>query len=131
MQQQLIILSLLCWEYPVVWGGDDNYFDVLKAGNVPFPRADPQWFAAQVNAPYFKDIPEVTVCFRFMVESFNEGFAKIFSAQIPNYDTPDGGDGYIAVFLGIDTGFEVAGYHSLYCHTLAPTQLSWPMPDLA
>ena len=53
-------------------------FDVLKVSNVQFPRYSK--YAATASAPYNKDITEFTVCYRFQVESFNDGEINIVYA---------------------------------------------------
>ena len=53
-------------------------FDVLKLSDVQFPRY--YNYAATASAPYNKDITEFTVCYRFQVESFNDGEINIVYA---------------------------------------------------
>ena len=49
--------------------------DVLKISNVPFPNSGcckPNHYSAVVNAPFDTDIPEFTVCYRMLINSYNE-----------------------------------------------------------
>ena len=50
---------------------DRANFDVLTVQNVPFPSSSS--VAASLRAPYGKDIPEMTICYRHLVESINTG----------------------------------------------------------
>ena len=47
----------------------EQQFNVLKISNVPFPYSKHP--AAVVNASYTQDIPEFTLCFRILIESYN------------------------------------------------------------
>ena len=53
-------------------------FDVLKISNLPFPKYDK--YAAKASAPHHKEITEFTVCYRFLVESFNDGEIDVVGA---------------------------------------------------
>ena len=57
----------------------NQQFEVLKISNVPFPNNE-GWEAGGplshlpfANASYHKEITEFTVCYRFMIESYNTG----------------------------------------------------------
>ena len=54
---------------------EDNLFDVLKVTNVPFPLSEHLW-AASTNTSYEAEIPEFTACYRYMIESYNTGWAN-------------------------------------------------------
>ena len=62
------IIFLAIWKYILVCAAT---FDVLKLSNVPFPSSstEPVYF----NAPYAKNITEYTICYRFQIESYNDG----------------------------------------------------------
>lgn len=55
----------------------------MKIANVPFPLVScctAKYFAAQANATHGTNIPEYTVCYRMLIDSYNEGLFTPFSA---------------------------------------------------
>ena len=54
-------------------------FDMLKLSNVPFPSSsvEPVYF----NASYDKNITEYTICYRFLIESYNDEFAILVGVR--------------------------------------------------
>ena len=81
-------------------------FDVMKLSNVPFPSSsvEPVYF----NAPYHKNISEFTICYRFQIESYNDGLFWLIGAKKE-------GSFYNWIMLdrmGWDTGNEMDGYQS-------------------
>ena len=76
--------------------------DVLKISNVEFPVSDKE--AAYFNATFYKDISEVTVCFRFLVESYNTGLIYLLWGM--NKDKK----GYFLDRIGYEDGMERDGY---------------------
>ena len=54
-------------------------FDVLKFSNVPFPTSSVE--PVYLNAPYDKNISEYTICYRFQIESYNDGLAIILGVR--------------------------------------------------
>ena len=81
---------------------EDNLFDVLKVTNVPFPLSEHLW-AAGTNTFYEPEIPEFTACYRYMIESYNTGWANCVMF---------GGGVYIDM-MGFETGYEFFRYQSL------------------
>ena len=57
-----------------------DQFEVLRLSKVPFPSS-----TAKLNGTFHTGLTEFTVCFRFLIESYNEGSAVPISAS---------GDGY-------------------------------------
>ena len=55
----------------VLSSGWCQQFDVLKVSDVEFPRYFK--YAASTSAPYNKNITEFTVCYRILIESYNDG----------------------------------------------------------
>ena len=84
----------------------EDYFDVLSVENVPFPTSEE--YAASLDIPYkAENIPEITVCLRFLIKSYNEGWHFIFHAwkEFPiSY--------YLDFAVGMESGFEVSGYQA-------------------
>ena len=63
----------------------NDQIDVLKITNVEFPNSGccgPSHFAASARAPQDKEIPEVTICYRMLIDSYND---DMFS-QFASYD---------------------------------------------
>ena len=60
-----------------------DQWEVLRISNVSFPKSSP--YAAKLNGTFHTGLTEFTVCFRFLIESYNEGSAVPISAS---------GDGY-------------------------------------
>ena len=99
MSQHLLIVFYFHWLMCSCIEGD-NHFDVLRVTDVPFPTSN--WKGALVNVTYGVNISEVTICYRFLVESFNSDFAVPFRAN------------NLRTSLGIDTGQENLGYYAYY-----------------
>ena len=96
-----ILVFLLFTAY--VLGNDE--FDVLRIADVPFPYYSD--FAAVINATHTQKISEFTVCYRFLLTSYNSFWATTISA--PN----DGSRyGYLET-IGFDTGYENEGYQAI------------------
>ena len=58
--------------------------DVMKVANVPFPNAGcckPHHWSASASATLERDIPAFTVCYRMLIDSYNEGFFYPFGAD--------------------------------------------------
>ena len=90
--QLLFVFSVSCQET----------IDVLKISNVEFPVSEKE--PASFNATFHKDIPEVTVCFRFLVESYNTGLLWFIDGK--NGDKK----GFFLDRIGWETGVERDGY---------------------
>ena len=94
-------------------------FDVISITNVPFPSSsDP---AASISVPYSHEIPEFTICYRFLITFYNDLYTSIFSAK--HTSNPLTWDGrYIMEEIGFNTGFEYQGYQILfsYHHRIVP-----------
>ena len=58
-----------------------NQIDVMKISNVPFPASgccEVHHWAATASSPQDKDIPASTVCYRMLIDSYNdELFTKL------------------------------------------------------
>ena len=73
----MIILELLLSTFTVLCS-DAKQFDVLKISDVPFPSIP--WGEgdgkstgiATINATYKTSISDYTVCYRFLLESYND-----------------------------------------------------------
>ena len=53
----------------------NEYFDVLRVKEVPFPTS--AGYAARLDISYSVDnIPEMTICVRLLIESYNIGATK-------------------------------------------------------
>ena len=60
----------------------EDHFKVLSIKNVPFPSSPwPVGIAATTNASYDKEISEFTLCYRFLIESYNDGYVWLFGAH--------------------------------------------------
>ena len=81
-------------------------FDVLRVSDVEFPKY--LKYAATAFAPYSKEITEFTLCYRFQVESFNEGEINIVYA---GQEMSLSAKAYFYNFIGPEgTGKEREGY---------------------
>ena len=85
-----------------------NEFDVLSIADVPFPVSPFSDFAAVINATHDQAISEFTVCYRFLLTSYNNGFNAIIMA--PN----DGSRYYYQETIGFNTGFEYEGFQAIH-----------------
>ena len=82
----MLIIQFFVATYIIVYAKAEQ-FDVLKISNVPFPTAPWStngmiWNGITVNATYKKSIPDYTVCYRFLVESYNDGLFITIGAYI-------------------------------------------------
>ena len=62
-----------------------NQIDVLKISDVPFPTSgccSIQHYAAAASAPMDTDIPEFSVCYRMLIDSYNDELLSSFGADI-------------------------------------------------
>ena len=101
-------LLCLCALMAAVNGQDQ--FDVLKITNVDFPFAT--GFAATFNATYDQEIAEFTVCYRFLITSYNDGWMWTFySPKLGTWEWDQ--KGYHETF-GYGTGLESEGYQSVW-----------------
>ena len=75
--------------------------DVLKISNVDFPSSKP--WPASFDASYHKEIPEFSICIRFLIESYNNGLFEMVLAE--NTDQM-----YFNDRIGWETGMERDGY---------------------
>ena len=82
-------------------------FDVLSIANVPFPTSSCV-YAATFNATYSREIPEFTVCYRYMITFYNDGWFHMFFGK--KNDAADDDQKYYWERSGLKTGFEVEGY---------------------
>ena len=61
-------------------------FDVLKISNVPFPSVP--WGTDEgkskgiidINATYIEAIPDYTICYRILIDHYNDGLIIVFHA---------------------------------------------------
>ena len=96
-------LSYAVFLYLLVYVSCQDQIDVMKMSNVTFPYSGV--YPALLNASYSKQIPEFTICYRFYVESYNDGFMYMLNPK-----TPDWGDHYYYEAIGWDTGYEKEGF---------------------
>ena len=54
--------------------------DVLKIDNVPFPQVHFGIYSATTSAPYHTNISEYTVCYRYLLDSYNDAMGVILAA---------------------------------------------------
>ena len=85
----------------------EHHFDVLKMTNVPFPSSSGH--VATVNASFGQDIPEFTTCWRFLIDSYNDGYIWFFAAGRPSEAK---NEKYYDETLGWQTGFEMDGFQA-------------------
>ena len=52
-------------------------FQVLKMSNIPFPNSPT--FAATAKPTYEKDVVDFTVCYRSLIDSYNDGATQPLS----------------------------------------------------
>ena len=53
--------------------GECQQFEVLKISNISFPTSDSSKWAAHARSTYQRNISEFTVCYRHLIESYNDG----------------------------------------------------------
>ena len=90
--------SALCWIVGLLHYVEAEKMDVLKISDVPFPSSPWKQSAATINASYHQDIAEFTLCYRFSIESFNNGLFFVFAAP----KDKDFGSFYILHRMGFD-----------------------------
>ena len=56
-----------------------DQFEVLNVANVPFPSSS--GVAASFNALHSEDIAEFTICYRFLIESYNDLYIILVRAK--------------------------------------------------
>ena len=89
----------------------EENFDVLSIENVPFPSSD--HIPATINSPSFsKEIPEFTVCFRFLITFYNDAWLNLIRALYKR-DMLPWNHRYFGEFLDFNNGFEYQGYQFL------------------
>ena len=92
----LLVFSLYCLLFVTAQG--EELIDVLKVTNVPFPKSS--GYAAIATISNEKEVAEFTICYRYLVESYN-----------PNWGTVVHSGRYID-WLGFETGHEKFGYQA-------------------
>ena len=84
--------------------------DVLKISNISFPHSsDP---VALINASYKQDIAEFTICFRVLVESYNDAHVPLIVAwkpSIEDYTSDYQLSSYFVESFAYLTGFDLDG----------------------
>ena len=95
----LLISCVLC----------ENEFDVLSITDVPLPSSSDA--AASFSAPYDKEIPEFTLCFRFLITFYNQGWITLFHAQ--KKGTREGDNQYYKEQIEFQSGVEYQGYQTI------------------
>ena len=93
----------------IIFCCDSFEFDVLRISEVPFPLSPWEWGVqgiASINASYSKSINEYTICYRFFVESYNDGELNTIRA----YTGEDLGKDYVIDRFGAyGSGLESEG----------------------
>ena len=77
------LFQLACIAVAVLYCINCQQIDVMKIANVPYPETSccvPKYFAAHANAIQDTNIPEFTVCYRMLIDSYNEGLFTPFAA---------------------------------------------------
>ena len=77
---------------------EEEYFEVLAATSVPFPTSS--GYAAIAKSSNEKEVAEFTICYRFLVETYNLKWATVVHS------------GEWIDWLGFDTGLEKFGYQA-------------------
>ena len=88
----------------------EQQLDVLKISNVPFPHSKNP--GALINAGFKQDIAEFTVCYRVLVESYNDGHVPVIVAWKPgieDYTLDYQVTSYLADTVSYLTGFDLDG----------------------
>ena len=108
----LKILVVVCL-YQSVTTKYDGLFDVLKISDVPFPQSSD--IAAVIKAPYESEISEFSVCYRMLIDFYNDGMVHILKAW--GYRNESLGPGGVFWQLtGLNTGLEVYGFQPVYMY---------------
>ena len=81
-------------------------FDVLRLSNVPFPSSSVE--PVHFNALYDKNITEYTICYRFQIESYNDGLTFFVGVSRRGSESK----WLVLDRIGWDWGSEMDGYHS-------------------
>ena len=90
--------------YVLVYAKCQEQMDVMKVTNVTFPYSG--IYPALLNASYPKEIAEFTICFRFYIESYNDGWIYLLHSK-----TPDLSDHYFYDAIGLNKGLDREGFH--------------------
>ena len=85
----------------------ENHFEVLSISNVPFPTSSDA--AATLNASYSEVIEEFTVCYRFLVSFYNDGWLTLIRAHPKDNSFWDVRRLY-EEYIGFNTGLEYEGF---------------------
>ena len=88
----------------IVTGNDE--FDVLTIEDVPFPSSNAD-NAAAIKIVHNQKISEFTVCYRFLLTSYNDGWTRLIRATSTKYRN------FYYEQLSFNTGFESEGYQAL------------------
>ena len=91
----------------------EQQLDVLKISNVPFPYSEVP--AGLINAGYTQDIAEFTLCYRVMVESYNDAHVSLIVAWKPSIEDYSGDfqeASYFAEVTEYLSGFDIDGLQS-------------------
>ena len=60
----------------------EDHFKVLSMNIFPFPTSSWQdGIAATLNASYDKELAEFTLCYRFLIESYNDGYVWLVGSH--------------------------------------------------
>ena len=92
-----------------------DHFDVLKI-EAPFP--DSSESAASADADFDKNIPEFSVCYRMMVESYNDGCIGIIYANLTGKKFDPGDDRSYLNRLCKDIGWTMDGFQEAFVHLM-------------
>ena len=96
------LVSSLCL-YCVAYVTCQEDIDVMKTSNVRFP--EDSVYAARLNASHSEKIAEFTICYRFFIESYNDGFIYLLRMR-----TSDWSDSYYYDGIFWDAGDEREGF---------------------
>ena len=90
-----------------------DQLDVLQISNVDFPSS--KFWPATFQATYDKEIPEFTICIRFLLESYNNNLFEMVKGESKDRL-------YFLDRIGWETGMERDGYQGgvLFLHRVIP-----------
>ena len=78
----------------------------MKTSNVTFPYSG--IYPARLNASHSTEISEFTICHRFYIESYNEGFIYLLNPKTPGWK-----DHYYYNAIGYNNGFDRDGFQGV------------------
>ena len=90
-----------------------DHFDVVKI-EAPFPVSSE--YAASADADFDKDISEFSVCYRMMIESYNDGYINIIYANFTGKKLETWDQRTYMNRIGKDVGWTLDGFQEAFIH---------------